>query len=230
MFQWKEKQLLIWHLNSSQRCIPQNNNILSKEAKAGFHGVLHFFNGNTSFFHKSANLRRKINWISSVEWNGSEFLSSAHLKRVFMEHFKLKEIFDEPSTPWIDFDSKNLYPSSLSLRDLCQPFTPDEVKEAVFSFKGDKSPRPHSSSMCFYQRFWNMVQYEIIALFQRLFCKNLDLSRLNYAFLTLIPKNELPESPSNFWPINLVHSYIKIISKVLANRVQPFLSVLIDEA
>lgn len=103
--------------------------------------------GNTSFFYKFANLRSKINWISSVEWNGSEFSSLADFKRVFTEYFK--ETFDEPSAPQIDFDWEHLYPSS-SVFGWLMLASLEGVKEAMFSLKGDKSPGSDGFSICFY--------------------------------------------------------------------------------
>jgi len=41
---------------------------------------------------------------------------------------------------------------------------------------------------------------------------------MNSAVITLIPKKETPETISDFRPISLIHSFAKLISKVLAIR------------
>ena len=50
---------------------------------------------------------------------------------------------------------------------------------------------------------------------------------LNSAYLTLIPKKEEALSPSDFRPISLVHSFAKLVTKVLANRLAPMLKELV---
>lgn len=58
----------------------------------------------------------------------------------------------------------------------------------------------------------------------------MDLDRLNYATLSLIPKQDTTKNPFDFQPISLVHSCIKIIMKVLVNRLKLLLTKLIDLA
>jgi hypothetical protein len=41
---------------------------------------------------------------------------------------------------------------------------------------------------------------------------------LNTAYITLLPKKEETEQPRDFWPISLVHSFAKLITKLLVNR------------
>jgi hypothetical protein len=42
------------------------------------------------------------------------------------------------------------------------------------------------------------------------------LPKLNSALLTLIPKSKVAELPGDFRPISLIHSFAKLLSKVLA--------------
>jgi hypothetical protein len=56
---------------------------------------------------------------------------------------------------------------------------------------------------------------------------NLDLQTINTAFITLIPKIESPEFAADFRPISLVSMALKIITKLLANRLQKVIIPLI---
>jgi hypothetical protein len=51
---------------------------------------------------------------------------------------------------------------------------------------------------------------------------------LNEALITLLPKVDNPEGLGDYRPINLIHSFGKIIAKVLANRFVPTLPHLIS--
>lgn len=50
---------------------------------------------------------------------------------------------------------------------------------------------------------------------------------LNDALLILLKKKAAPEMIKDFRPINLMHSFGKLVTKCLANRLAPFLQILI---
>jgi hypothetical protein len=45
-----------------------------------------------------------------------------------------------------------------------------------------------------------------------------NFRRLNTAYITMIPKKEGVDMVNDFRPISLVHSFAKLITKILANR------------
>jgi hypothetical protein len=45
-----------------------------------------------------------------------------------------------------------------------------------------------------------------------------NLWMLNSAYITLIPKNAEADQVKDFRPISLVHSFAKLVTKILANR------------
>lgn len=51
----------------------------------------------------------------------------------------------------------------------------------------------------------------------------------NSTYLALIPKGNRPSTFSRFWPISLCNSAYKIISKIIASRLKPYLPSLISE-
>jgi hypothetical protein len=56
------------------------------------------------------------------------------------------------------------------------------------------------------------------------------LPKLNGALITLLPKRIVSEELSDFRPISLIHSFAKLISKVLALRLAPLMDDLISSA
>jgi hypothetical protein len=46
----------------------------------------------------------------------------------------------------------------------------------------------------------------------------------------LIPKNEMPTQISHYRPISLIHVFAKLISKILATRLQPRMDELVSPA
>jgi hypothetical protein len=51
----------------------------------------------------------------------------------------------------------------------------------------------------------------------------------NSTFLALIPKETNPSNFSRFWPISLCNSSYKILTKIIAMQLKPYLSKLVSE-
>jgi hypothetical protein len=54
------------------------------------------------------------------------------------------------------------------------------------------------------------------------------LVKLNGAHITLLPKKEIAELPDDFRPISLIHSFAKLVTKVLARRLSPHIDHLVS--
>jgi hypothetical protein len=67
-------------------------------------------------------------------------------------------------------------------------FSEAEIKEAVFSSYAEGAPGPDGLSFMFYQCFWEVIKDDLISLFEDWYAGNLDIFRLNFAMITLIPK------------------------------------------
>lgn len=104
----------------------------------------------------------------------------------------------------------------------------DGIKETVFSFDGNKALGQDGFSFFFFQRFWNIILVDLLALLNDLYIDALDLERFNYAYITLIPKKEGALSMKDFRPISLLNSLYKIISTILSRGLTSFLLGLID--
>ena len=79
----------------------------------------------------------------------------------------------------------------------------------------------------FYQHFWDLIKDDLVAMFNEFHKGELDTSRLNYAMLTLIPKEPEATSIRKFRPISLLNCSYKIFTKVLTNRITIILQRLI---
>jgi hypothetical protein len=69
----------------------------------------------------------------------------------------------------------------------------------------------------FYQTFWDVVKKDLIDMFNAWHEDKLDLFRLNFAMITLIPKENEARSMRKFRPIGLLNCSFNIFTKVLTN-------------
>ena len=58
--------------------------------------------------------------------------------------------------------------------------------------------------------------------------KMVNFGILNSAYITLLPKKEDADQPKDFRPISLVHSFAKLITKLLSNRLAPKLQDMVS--
>jgi hypothetical protein len=72
--------------------------------------------------------------------------------------------------------------------NLLAAFSEKGIKEAIFSCYAEGAPRPDSLPFFFYQKFWDLVKSDLVELFDDFHKGTLDLYRLNYALVTLVPK------------------------------------------
>lgn len=96
--------------------------------------------------------------------------------------------------------------------------------------EGDKAPSLDGFTIAFFQKCWRVVEGDVMAFFEHFHMHCVFERFLNATFLVLIPKKHNAMNIKNFWPINLVGSVYKLLSKVLATRLRVVLEELILEA
>ena len=69
-----------------------------------------------------------------------------------------------------------------------KPFTQDEIREAIMGSYANGASGPDGLSFLFYQTFWEVIKNDFMALVRDFECGTLDIQRLNYSTVTLIPK------------------------------------------
>lgn len=86
-----------------------------------------------------------------------------------------------------------------------------------------------ASQAFFSQKYWDVVGDDIFGVVQNFFLDGALLKEMNHTNVTLIPNVLNPEMINHFRPISLCRFIYKIISKVLTNRLQPFIHGLISK-
>jgi len=98
------------------------------------------------------------------------------------------------------------------------PFSEEEIRLAVFESYAEGSPSPDGFSFMFYQVFWGTIKTDFMSLVREFEFGNVNLGRLNYAVITLIPKEPEAKVLKKFRPISLLNCSFKFFSKALNNR------------
>ncbi|KAL0288473.1 UNVERIFIED_CONTAM: hypothetical protein Scaly_2729500 [Sesamum calycinum] len=111
---------------------------------------------------------------------------------------------------------------------LIEEYSTNEVKLAISQMFAFKSPGPDGMPPIFYQRFWFIVGHATSNCVLNML-NNHDINpSLNFTHILLIPKCRDPEFVSQFRPISLSNIVFKLASKLVANRLKPFLNNIIS--
>jgi mannosylglycoprotein endo-beta-mannosidase len=83
----------------------------------------------------------------------------------------------------------------------------------------NKSPGPDGFPVEFYQKNWEVIKKDLMAMFAQLRTGELPLFKLNFGVITLLPKKEDASRIEQYRPICLLNVSFKVFTKVGTNQV-----------
>jgi hypothetical protein len=93
----------------------------------------------------------------------------------------------------------------------------------------NKAAGPDGFPAEFYQSCWEIVKNDLMILFKDFYQHKIDLDRINYGTIILIPKIDEATTIQKFRPIYLLQVLFKIFTKVLTVRSESVMSKLIND-
>lgn len=84
----------------------------------------------------------------------------------------------------------------------------------------NKAAGPDKIPIEFYQPCWDILKADIVQLFQDFFDNKVDISRINYGIITLLPKVSDASKIQQYRPICLLNCLYKLITKTLTLRME----------
>ncbi|QHO00044.1 uncharacterized protein DS421_13g403050 [Arachis hypogaea] len=103
-----------------------------------------------------------------------------------------------------------------------------EVKEAVFSMGSLKAPGLDGLNGLFYQKYWHIIQEDVLAVVQNFFDDGTIPKDINETIVVLIPKVDNPENLNRLRPISCCNFIYKIISRILVIRLKRILDIIVS--
>lgn len=145
--------------------------------------------------------------------------SEHHIKvDILWEAFK--ERLGTSDNPDMLFNLDELLERAHELGCLAEPFTHEDIDAVVANLPTDKSPGPDGFNTDFIKKCWPIIKEDFYNLCDAFHCGIVCLESINGSHITLIPKVDAPSIVSDFRPISLLNTSVKIITKLLANRLQ----------
>lgn len=141
--------------------------------------------------------------------------SSGEAAQVFISPHVAEEVRPIPVEAWPEMDRK---PSQ------------EEIRRTVFDLGPLKAPGLDGVTAALIQQAWDdfgpAVQTEVTRFFQTAQMKE-DIAHSN---LVLVPKISGPTKATDYRPISVCNLLYKVISKILAKKMQPWMNFLISKS
>ncbi|XP_077215844.1 uncharacterized protein LOC143850484 [Tasmannia lanceolata] len=187
---------------------------------------LNLGDSNSSFFHSAIKSRLHRNHIVSMENTQGTTTNDPHqISEILVEHFhKLLNNGKSGCHP-LPHSFSTLTSDEAAM---LSAVSSEEIKNAVFSMKGDKAPGPDGFNGRFFHKFWYLVGSKFSTAIKNIFEKKKMLKEINATFVALIPKGIDATSHSEFRPISLCNFVYKTITKILALRLKLVIGKLVS--
>jgi hypothetical protein len=184
---------------------------------------------NTRFFHAVANQRKRKTSIHSIEGPRGTTDTTEKIIEVATQYYK--DLFKfEPRLNMNILDSffskgEKLTPEESEILE--DRFTEEEIKNVVLSLTQMEHLALMGCLLCFIKLSGEEVKDDIVEMFEDFHRCELDIYRLNFALITVIPQEKDARTMNKFRPISLLNFCYKIFTRVLTNRLGKVIDKLI---
>jgi len=115
------------------------------------------------------------------------------------------------------------------LSHLIAPFEKEDIDQVIRFLPSHKAPGPDSFNIDFVKRCWPIIFQDFYNLCSAFYLGQACLQSINGSHIVMVPKHNHAIKVSDFRPISLLNTSMKIITKLLANRLQLVLAKLIHK-
>lgn len=165
--------------------------------------------------------------------DGSWVTTDREIRQLFLAHFRAVYVGSEcipfqQVLPAEVFQNLPNIPQVVHHGLTAQP-TEQEVFAALASLGPDKAQGPDGVNARLIKQQWDVFRMAVMGQVNKFFCEGQLSSTVARSNLILVPKCENPTKVTEFRPISVCNVIYKLISKILATRIKPFITGLISE-
>ena len=154
--------------------------------------------------------------------------SARDIIRVFSEHMREKyspiQEDEDCVRRMLETDHGSLPLEGQNMMEI--PITTEDLKAVVYKGNINKSPGRDGIALEFYTVLWDQIAGEMGALFNQIL-HDRQLTERQKQGVVCIPKQASPKIPEDYRPLTLLNTDYKILARLIAARVRPFLSELL---
>jgi chorismate mutase len=176
----------------------------------------------------------KDNCIPKLIENGIEYDTNMEKAKLFS--LKLSKIFSESTNSRFNTEHKikiekilseknsNLFVNAVNEAHFNEPFKMNELNDALKCLETKSSPGPDKVTNTHLKKASSEARKLLLLIVNKSWLNKMVLDEWKVAQITMIPKkNDEKSNPDNYRPISLTNSIIKLIEKLVKNRLIEYL-------
>jgi len=172
---------------------------------------------STKYFHAHTIIRHRKNTIACLQDDSGNSITDHEGKaKILWESFK--DILGKSEFKEMLYNLNVLITNNEGLNELEAPLSKQEIDSVISELPNNKSPGPDGYNNEFIKGWWSLIAPNYYRLFEAFFEEEICLRSINSSLITLIPKKDGPSTTVDYRPISLLNTSLKLITKVLANR------------
>jgi hypothetical protein len=110
------------------------------------------------------------------------------------------------------------------------PITQGELYCAIKQGKRGKAPGPDGLAHKFYQTFWGVIHTDLLETMNDMYLGDLTTSSQKHGLIVCLPKHKTAARIEEYPPLTLLNTDFKLLARVIAQRLRPWLPDLISPA
>ena len=107
------------------------------------------------------------------------------------------------------------------------PITRDELHTAVKNGKRHKSPGPDGISHEFYKYMWETCNEDLLDVLNNMYIEGEASTGQKHGHIVCLPKVNNPVSPEHYRPLTIINTDYKLLTRILAYRLRPWMEEVI---
>jgi hypothetical protein len=127
------------------------------------------------------------------------------------------------------FNLSSLIQPISNLSELEMPFSHSEIDQIIKNMPTNKSLGLDGFNTDFVRKCWPVIASDFYELCDKFYEGSIFMDSTNGSYVTLIPKHSSPASVGGYRPISLLNTSVKLLTKLLANRLQLVITKLVHQ-
>ncbi|XP_057790901.1 uncharacterized protein LOC131008013 [Salvia miltiorrhiza] len=197
--------------------LARKHNLLQQKSRAHW---LTDGDRNTEFFHRLLKFRKNNLRLEHLRIGDTVSYDQNVIQQHIVDFFS--NLFKDDTHNHVDVTLLEANIDSYVLDDhnaaLIRISNDEEIHAAVFGMDANSSPGPDGFLGALFQNCWNTIKGDVITVVKFFFINSYLPAGCNANTLILIPKKETVDTMADLRPIILFNFFFKIITKILATR------------
>jgi hypothetical protein len=106
----------------------------------------------------------------------------------------------------------------------------DELYLAVKSGKPHKAPGYDGICQEFFKVTWEEMKHDMLDILNQMHSNEIVLEQQKHGLLVCLPKTPTPNRPEDYRPLTLLNGDIKLLARIIANRLCPWLAEILQQS